>query len=303
SPGSCLPRFSTMPFLFCSLTQTCDYASRGDNSYWLSSTEPMLKTMEPIPSADLKKYVSRCSVCESTTRAIAIHSQSVTIPSCPGGWEELWVGFSFLMHTDAGSGGGGQSLISPGSCLQDFRPTPFIQCHGVGSCNYYSTASSFWLATLDDRDQWRKPRPQTLKANDLKTRISRCAVCLRRKSEPGRLVRPVVEASRPVYEQRARPNYNVNRPSYDPNLNQAGYNPNLNRGGYDPNLNRAGYNPNLNRGGYDQSRGSYDPNQYRGYGQNRTIYDPLRARTYNVNRPEGYYYPGNSTRQGQTLRS
>lgn len=39
----------------------------------------------------------RCQVCESSTRTIAIHSQSNEIPTCPQGWDELWIGYSFLM--------------------------------------------------------------------------------------------------------------------------------------------------------------------------------------------------------------
>lgn len=39
----------------------------------------------------------RCSVCEATTRVMAVHSQSSEIPDCPRGWDELWRGYSFLM--------------------------------------------------------------------------------------------------------------------------------------------------------------------------------------------------------------
>lgn len=87
--------------------------------------------------------------------------------------------FLFFQHTDSGADGGGQSLVSPGSCLEEFRPRPFIECHGIGRCNFYTTAYSYWLSTIEDRDMFRKPRPQTLKQNTLQTRISRCSVCLR----------------------------------------------------------------------------------------------------------------------------
>jgi len=36
-------------------------------------------------------------VCETKTRVIALHSQSMSIPDCPGGWEEMWNGFSYFM--------------------------------------------------------------------------------------------------------------------------------------------------------------------------------------------------------------
>lgn len=150
---------------------------------------------------DQSTSFSRCVVCEAPTRVIAVHSQSDLIPDCPSGWENLWIGYSFLMvgtargwvgngpfrltpplpfqHTGSASEGGGQSLASPGSCLLEFRPTPFIECHGIGRCNYYSNGYSYWLSTIDDRQQFQKPRPQTLKAGMLETRISRCSVCMK----------------------------------------------------------------------------------------------------------------------------
>jgi hypothetical protein len=69
-----------------------------------------------------------------------------------------------LQHTAAGAEGGGQALSSSGSCLEDFRATPFIECNGAGgTCHYYANKFSFWLATLDSRDMFAKPVSQTLK--------------------------------------------------------------------------------------------------------------------------------------------
>lgn len=178
--GSCLKRFSTMPYMFCNLNDVCDYASRNDYSYWLSSTAPMPMMMTPIKGPDIEKYISKCSVCETPTKVIAIHSQSMNVPECPENWDYMWEGYSFLMHTDAGAEGAGQSLASPGSCLRDFRSRPFIECHGHGRCNYYTTAYSYWMATIEEMSMFKKPVPQTLKAGDLRSRISRCTVCMRR---------------------------------------------------------------------------------------------------------------------------
>lgn len=97
APGSCLQRFSTMPFLFCNLNNVCNYASRNDYSYWLSSFEPVPMMMMPITGLEIKKYVSRCAVCEAPAHVIAVHSQTNDIPSCPYGWHSLWSGFSFMM--------------------------------------------------------------------------------------------------------------------------------------------------------------------------------------------------------------
>ena len=54
-----------------------------------------------------------------------------------------------------GSEGSGQPLASPGSCLQEFRKIPFIECHGRGTCNYYTDSYSYWLAALDPKQLFR----------------------------------------------------------------------------------------------------------------------------------------------------
>jgi hypothetical protein len=120
----------------------------------------------------IANIIYRCSVCEAPTRAIAIHSQTMAVPSCPGGWQEMWVGYSFLMHTGAGSEGAGQALHSPGSCLEEFRARPFIECNGMGRCNNFATVLSYWLATIEDNEMFSKPIQQTLK-RDLTSRVSR----------------------------------------------------------------------------------------------------------------------------------
>ena len=83
-------------------------------------------------------------------------------------------------HTAAGAEGGGQSLSSPGSCLEDFRATPFIECNGArGTCHYFANKFSFWLATINDPDQFNRPRSETLKSGNLRSRVSRCQVCIK----------------------------------------------------------------------------------------------------------------------------
>merc|ERR1712013_863380 len=66
------------------------------------------------------------------------------------------------------------------TCLKDFRSRPFIECHGHGRCNYYTTAYSYWMTTIEKDKMFKKPVPQTLKAGDLRSRISRCVVCMRK---------------------------------------------------------------------------------------------------------------------------
>uniref|UniRef100_A0A673XH10 Collagen, type IV, alpha 1 n=1 Tax=Salmo trutta TaxID=8032 RepID=A0A673XH10_SALTR len=178
--GSCLRKFSPMPFLFCNINNVCNYASRNDYSYWLTSPEPMPMNMAPITGQSIRPFISRCSVCEAPAMVIAVHSQNIMIPSCPNGWDSLWIGYSFVMHTSAGAEGSGQALASPGSCLEEFRGAPFIECHGRGTCNYYANSYSFWLATIEDEEMFTKPVPTTQKAGNLRSNISRCQVCMKR---------------------------------------------------------------------------------------------------------------------------
>lgn len=85
-----------------------------------------------------------------------------------------------LQHTGVGNGGGGQQMAGPGSCLQDFRTNPFIECNGgKGHCHYYDTQNSFWLVTVEEHMQFQRPDMTTLKAGNLLSRVSRCQVCMK----------------------------------------------------------------------------------------------------------------------------
>uniref|UniRef100_A0A8C0AM53 Collagen IV NC1 domain-containing protein n=1 Tax=Buteo japonicus TaxID=224669 RepID=A0A8C0AM53_9AVES len=178
--GSCLPVFNTMPFAYCNINQVCYYASRNDKSYWLSSAAPL--PMMPLSEEEIQPYISRCAVCEAPAQAVAVHSQDQSIPPCPMNWRSLWIGYSFLMHTGSGDQGGGQSLMSPGSCLEDFRSAPFIECQGQrGTCQFFANEYSFWLTTVMPELQFASaPLSGTLKeGQEQRKKISRCQVCLK----------------------------------------------------------------------------------------------------------------------------
>ncbi|GAA6080219.1 collagen alpha-5(IV) chain, partial [Tachysurus ichikawai] len=119
--------------------------------------------------------------CEAPGNVIAFHSQNNTIPSCPFGWQSLWQGYSYVMQTGVGSEGSGQPLSSPGSCLANFQRIPFIECHGRGTCNYYSDSYSYWLAALDPSQMFSKPASRILNDDDPSI-ISRCSVCMKQQA-------------------------------------------------------------------------------------------------------------------------
>lgn len=112
-----------------------------------------------------------------------MHSQNNSLPSCPAGWLDLWEGYSFLMNRGEGAEGSGQNLLSPGSCIEQFSATPFIECKN-GNCNKYFSKFSFWLGNVGEKDQFSSVRFTSYKAGSTEIReaISRCRVCTLRES-------------------------------------------------------------------------------------------------------------------------
>lgn len=91
-------RHSTLPFLFCGISGTCQYASRNDFTYWLAGD--VRQPMMPVTNDAVEPFVSRCVVCEAPEANIAVHSQDESTPECPLLYESLWTGFSFMMVWD-----------------------------------------------------------------------------------------------------------------------------------------------------------------------------------------------------------
>ena len=56
--GSCVTRFSTMPFMFCNMNGVCTYSRRTSTSYWLS-TEKEAPMMPVEDYQEVLPYISR----------------------------------------------------------------------------------------------------------------------------------------------------------------------------------------------------------------------------------------------------
>ena len=86
-------------------------------------------------------------------------------------------------HTGAGDEGGGQSLTSSGSCLQDFWAQPYVECQGPrGTCHYFTNIYSFWLTSTAPRAS--SPPAQTepmvlLQPWQQRATAGRCSVCMK----------------------------------------------------------------------------------------------------------------------------
>lgn len=55
--SSCLERFTTLPYMFCSLNQRCDIATRYGVSYWLSAS--LAPSFVPISGSNISPYIGR----------------------------------------------------------------------------------------------------------------------------------------------------------------------------------------------------------------------------------------------------
>jgi integrin beta 8 len=177
--GSCVKRFNTMPSSHCNRDSTCSRASRNGKSYWLTTSAAIPTMAIDVNQAEM--YISKCAACEAPGTIFALHSQTMETPECPANYNALWLGYSFLQHTSDGNGGGGQDLMSPGSCLEDFRATPFIECTGArGTCQYFANSLSFWMRTIEPSNEFQDPQLQAFKGRlNGRNQVSRCAVCTR----------------------------------------------------------------------------------------------------------------------------
>ena len=207
--GSCLPKFSPMPFVFCNLKEVCHFSSRNDYSFWLSTGKPMNQMMTPMTGNALREHISRCAVCESPSQLMAVHSQDSYLPECPVGWAPVWAGYSFAMASQHEMAWDilhpfstqrlalkelAKTLNRPAVVLRSSTPsrslnamakapattTPPTMASGLPLLNR-SLWSTDWLFILPafQQNQFRKPMPQTLKAGGLKDRVSRCQVCVK----------------------------------------------------------------------------------------------------------------------------
>jgi integrin beta 8 len=171
--GSCVKKFSSLPFLFCNkITGSCKYSTRNDHSVWLSGENR--QPLDAVSNQAIEPFISRCVVCEAPSPHIAVHSQDLTQPYCPTGWTNLWVGYSFMQMA---------GISSSGSCLERFRSKPFIECQGGrGTCKFYADKFSFWLRVVQPSKQFDKPKGKTYDiklGDDLTQYVSRCVVCVR----------------------------------------------------------------------------------------------------------------------------
>ena len=81
----------------------------------------------------------------------------------------------FRLQHAVGAIGGGRPLSSPGSCLEEFRATPYMECNGRGECHYFQDKFSYWLVNVEARED---PVGRVIKAGETFYHVGRCKVCM-----------------------------------------------------------------------------------------------------------------------------
>ena len=82
--------------------------------------------------------------------------------------------------TSSGSSGGGQTLSSAGSCLEEFYIPTFIECLGRGTCAFYINNIDYWLAQNPETTQpgmWGMGNVYSGLDDILDQGVARCTVC------------------------------------------------------------------------------------------------------------------------------
>lgn len=133
--------------------------------------------LEPVVAFSQGGGGITCLAPTPTTERVTLlvrHSQTTTVPNCPTGWTKMWDGYSFLTSGGGGTAeSGGQDLGSPGSCLREFRPMPYMECYGSGTgvCDYNTAYDyAYWLSTVVSDGP-------TLPSDQAINQASRCSVC------------------------------------------------------------------------------------------------------------------------------
>merc|ERR1712048_818381 len=172
--GSCMRKFSLDPMQSCK-NGKCTSITKEVS--WLSTPKAPRENV-PNKACDLKEFVGRCVVCEVQANVLTMHSQTDEVPRCPNGWNSARIGWSIAQNV----GGSTQFMESTGTCLEDFRPTPWLTCDTNGVCRVES-GSSIWISStvnaLTENDFITPPYPETFNDGNLREKVSRCHVCER----------------------------------------------------------------------------------------------------------------------------
>jgi len=186
-PGSCWREFYTNPVMVCQ-SASC-VSNKAEFNFWLpvsipdtdevSNFYPQTRTWnEGGNNQEILDKVSRCKVCVSDYKLLAVHSFSADKPTNQiraleqHGWEHRpeMDGYSFLFAGGVKEGAG-PSLQAHGSCMRKFTPVSVVQTNGQEVRWLSQNFASIWVTdyqkylvdhSTDDRDiEWKVNAPDS----------------------------------------------------------------------------------------------------------------------------------------------
>lgn len=205
-PGSCWREFYTNPVMVCQ-SASC-VSNKAEFNFWLPVTIPdHEKVSEFYPQTrtytqggnnqDILDKVSRCAVCVSDAKLLAVHSFNAQKPAKAvanlrsHGWEELYEGYSFLFSGGVKEGAG-HALQAHGSCMKHFTPVSVVQTNGQEVRWLSQNFATIWIVDYrqylinhitDDPDQtWDVNEPDS-RASYKQSVLGKCVVMKRRVNE------------------------------------------------------------------------------------------------------------------------
>ena len=148
-------------------------------------------------AANSPPILSRCAVCISDSKLLAVHSFNAQKPTSQinnlraHGWQELYEGYSFLFSGGVKEGAG-HALQSHGSCMKHFTPVSVVQTNGQEVRWLSQNFATIWIVdyrqylvshSTDDPDvEWNVDNPDS-RVNYRNNVLGKCAVMQRAVNE------------------------------------------------------------------------------------------------------------------------
>jgi len=160
-PGSCWREFYMNPLQLCN-TASCQI-SKNEYTFWMPTADipdtvdvgehyPQALRYDDENQAEILKYISRCVVCVSDYKLMAVHSYRNQNPDTSylqqHGWVELYNGYSYMFQSGAKEGSGNQ-LGEHGSCMQYYSPVSVVQAIGQEVRWISNSPKSVWIINND----------------------------------------------------------------------------------------------------------------------------------------------------------
>ena len=124
--------------------------------------------------------VSRCTVCETKTIPMTMHSihMGSNKLKCPAGYNPIHFGYGYLgVFSQQTQKPLQQQFSSSGSCLTNLIPKSTLEC-SVDGCTATDSSKSIWLEMVSITHYYKVNYIYFIKNSETGNEVAECAVCL-----------------------------------------------------------------------------------------------------------------------------